>query len=111
MADHYYSKILCNKNWVTVLYIWYVAFIKSYYFLWVKVTIKQLYENMRLSTRKVIAIAFLSVQNIKRKVRQKCLIFFACCCLATTHVQVNFIAAFAILWHMCVFRQHKQPLI
>ena len=68
MADHFFlaKLLICYKTglFYTVLYIWYVAFIESYYFLWVKKTIEQLYQNMCLLTRKMIDIDSLSVQNI-----------------------------------------------
>ena len=45
-------------------YIWYIAFIESYYFLCVKKTIQQINQNMCLLIRKLIVTALLSVQNL-----------------------------------------------
>ena len=45
-------------------YIWYKAFIESYYFLCVKKTIEQIYQNMCLPIRNLIVMAYLSVQNV-----------------------------------------------
>ena len=45
-------------------YIWYTAFIASYYFLFIKKAIEQIYRNMCLLMRKLFGVAYLSVQNI-----------------------------------------------
>ena len=47
-----------------VCYIWYITFIESYYFLCVEKNIEQIYRNICLLIRKLVLIAFLSVQNI-----------------------------------------------
>ena len=45
-------------------YIWYKAFIESYYFLCVKKTIEHIYRIMYLLIWKLVVMAFLSVQII-----------------------------------------------
>ena len=66
MAYHRFCKNNFLKNGLYCLlnYIWYIAFMESYYFLCVKKTIEQIYRNKRLFIRKLFVMAYLSVQNI-----------------------------------------------
>ena len=45
-------------------YLWYEAFIESYYFICVKKTIEQIYQNLCLLICRLIVMAYISVQNI-----------------------------------------------
>ena len=61
-----FARILFLKNglYYLVNYIWYIAFIESYYFLCDKSTIEQIYRNMCPLSRKLFVMAYLSLQNI-----------------------------------------------
>ena len=63
-TDFARNNFLKNGLYYLVFYIWYIAFIESYYFLCVKKTIEQIYRNMCLFIRKLFAMAYLNVQNI-----------------------------------------------
>ena len=56
--------IAINGLYYLVHYIWYIAFIESYYFLCVKKTIEHICRNMCLLICKFFVMAYLSVQNI-----------------------------------------------
>ena len=45
-------------------FIWYIAFIESYYCPCVKKIIEQIYQNMCPLSRKMFVMAYLSLQNI-----------------------------------------------
>ena len=67
MTCHRFCKNFIPKNGLhyLVYYIWYIAFIESYYFLFIKKTIEQIYRNMCLfKIRKLFVMAYLSAQNI-----------------------------------------------
>ena len=66
MTYHRFCKKYFTQKRVVLIvyYIWYIALIESYYFLCVKKTIEHIYRNMYLLIRKLIVMAFLSVQNI-----------------------------------------------
>ena len=66
MTYHRFCKKYFSQKWVVLIvyYIWYIAFIESYYFLCVKKNIEQIYQNMYLLMRKLIVLAFLRIQNI-----------------------------------------------
>ena len=80
MTYHLFSINIFLKNGLFYLmyYIWYTAFMGSYYFLCVKKNIEQIYQNRCLFIRRLFVMAFSSVQNILRilqltlKMRQKC---------------------------------------
>ena len=61
---------LCKKyiplKWVVLIvyYLWYEAFIESYYFTRVKKTIEQIYQNMCLFICRLIVMTYISVQSI-----------------------------------------------
>ena len=57
------NKFPCKWVVLMVYYVWYKAFIESYYFLCVE-TIKQIYQNMCLLICKLIVMAYIGVQNI-----------------------------------------------
>ena len=65
MAYHRFCKNIFLKNGLyhLVYYIWYIAFMESYYFLCVKKTIDQIYRNRCLFIRKLFVMAYSSVQN------------------------------------------------
>ena len=50
----------CTKSTLSLV----KAFIESYYFLYVKTTREQIYQNMCLLICKLIAMTYISVQNI-----------------------------------------------
>ena len=55
----YMPKFLRNYKFLfIVFYIWYIAFIESYYFLCVKKTIEHIYQNMYLLICILIVMAF-----------------------------------------------------
>ena len=53
-----------NGLYYKVYYIWYIAFMESYYFLCVKKTIEQIYRSRCLFIHKLFVMAYSSVQNI-----------------------------------------------
>ena len=55
-------KIGCTT--LIVYYIWYIAFMESYYFLCVKKTIEQIYRSRCLFIHKLFVMAYSSVQNL-----------------------------------------------
>ena len=61
-----FEKILFLKNWLHYFeyYIWYIAFIESYYFICTEKTVEQIYRNMCLLMRPLFKMAYLSVENI-----------------------------------------------
>ena len=61
-----FARILFLKNglYYLVYYIWYIAFIESYYFLCIRKTIEQIYRNKCLLISKLFLVAYLSVQNL-----------------------------------------------
>ena len=65
MAYHRICKKYFLKNglYYLVYYIWYIAFMESYYFLYVKKTIEQIYRNRCLFIAKLFEMAYSSVQN------------------------------------------------
>ena len=58
------KKFVKNGLYYLVYYIWYIAFMESYYFLCVKKTIEQIYRNRCLFIRKLFVMAYSCVQNI-----------------------------------------------
>ena len=66
LTYHQFFKNCIPKNglYYLVYYIWYIAFIESYYLLCVKKSIEHIYRNMCLLIRKLSVMAYLSVQNI-----------------------------------------------
>ena len=66
MIYHRFCKKYFPLKWVVLIvyYLWYKAFIESYYFQCVRKTIEQIYQNMFLFICKLILIAYISVQNI-----------------------------------------------
>ena len=66
MKCHRFRNILFLKNGLYYLlyYIWYIAFIISYYCPCVKKIIEQIYRNMCPLSRKMFVMAYLSLQNI-----------------------------------------------
>ena len=59
------NKIIKNGLYYLVYYIWYIEFMASYYFLFVKKTIEQIYRSRCLFIRKLFVMAYSSVQNIQ----------------------------------------------
>ena len=66
MTYHGFCKKYLPYKWIVLIVycIWYITFIKSYYFLRVKKTIKEINRNMCLFNCKLIIMAYLSVQYI-----------------------------------------------
>ena len=66
MTYHRFSKNIFLKNglYYLVYYIWYIAFIESYYFLCVMKSIEHIYRNMCQLICKLFVMAYLRVQNI-----------------------------------------------
>ena len=67
MIYHRFYKKYFTSKWVVLkvyYYLWYKAIIGSYYFLCVKKTIEQVYQNMCLLIGKLFIMAYISVQNI-----------------------------------------------
>ena len=56
-----FARILFLKNGLhyLVYYIWYIAFIESYYFLSIKKNMEQIYRNMCLLMRKLFVMAYI----------------------------------------------------
>ena len=107
MIYRIFLKEICSLKMSIVYYLWCTAFIGSYYFGYIKKTIEQIYQNMRLLICKLIVMTYLSDQNYilfynKCLKRGKNLIL--CCCLATKDAQSNYfyvIVVFAFMGQMC----------
>ena len=67
MTYHLFCKnfIPYNGLYYFVYYIWYIAFIESYYFICVKKTIEYIYRNMCQLSHKFFVMAYSSLQNIQ----------------------------------------------
>ena len=61
-----FARILLLKNglYYLVHYIWYLGFIESNYFFCVKMAKEHIYRNMHSLCRKLLVVAYLSLQNI-----------------------------------------------
>ena len=66
MTYHRFCNDFIPKNglYYLVYYIWYIAFIESYYILCLKKTIDHIYRIMCVLIGKLFEMAYLSVQNI-----------------------------------------------